>query len=399
MKIRINRVEIFLLLELLLILPCDYLYSLSRMTSIFRAASYFAVLIEFLLLFVYRKKLKVYLTNWMILIYYVYQWGVTVLLHSEPYLHSLNFLATGLLLFLICVRYQSIYPYLFVKTLRSYFWIILLINLATIVMAPEGLSITYSRSGNMHINYFLGVDNQFGKYFFPGFAIIWFYEERFNKKNSFTTISALLMIFATYFITKSGTGLVLTIVLGFLYICYTLKLFRRLVSFKSLSIIVAVLTSSIIAGMGIMFNDNNFITRAVLAITGKNASFSGRVNIWATGVAKFLKRPIIGYGKTVGDYSITIGAKEIGAHNIFIQTLIEGGIVGIILFLLPIIYAGVKSEKVLMDDDKVRILYIGVFLTMCFFLMEKGTIAAVYLVSSIMTLYTMSLSNGQTSIR
>lgn len=65
-------------------------------------------------------------------------------------------------------------------------------------------------------------------------------------------------------------------------------------------------------------------------------SFTGRTSIWADTLAEFVRYPLFGYGPDLWgiEYRIRMGNIAVGqAHNQFIQTLGESGLVGFVLLL------------------------------------------------------------------
>ncbi len=78
---------------------------------------------------------------------------------------------------------------------------------------------------------------------------------------------------------------------------------------------------------------------------------SGRIELWATAWALFLKQPIFGIGWGNFSYHITDafraahGQDVMNVHNNFIQLLCETGIVGTVLILAPIIFCLVQTVR------------------------------------------------------
>ena len=90
-------------------------------------------------------------------------------------------------------------------------------------------------------------------------------------------------------------------------------------------------------------------------ISGEDIT-SGRVELYDYALELFKDNPITGIGwrmfneLTFGFLSSTSGSHP---HNIYIQLLTELGIVGFILFIIPVIYVLIKTIKLLMSSEKI----------------------------------------------
>ena len=95
---------------------------------------------------------------------------------------------------------------------------------------------------------------------------------------------------------------------------------------------------------------------------------SGRFNLWSLALDKFknssLGRVIVGYGfdsftETIG-YGSHGGSRDMMAHNVFFQTMIEGGVIGLVLLL----WMTISQFKIALknDDDLMKIALIGLFI-------------------------------------
>src|SRR5699024_586938 len=74
-----------------------------------------------------------------------------------------------------------------------------------------------------------------------------------------------------------------------------------------------------------------FLNDLSFSIFNKNL-FSGRNEIWNTVIHSILNRPFFGYG--VGIRAPDVAETESTTHNMYLQVLLEVGLVGFILFLL-----------------------------------------------------------------
>ena len=76
----------------------------------------------------------------------------------------------------------------------------------------------------------------------------------------------------------------------------------------------------------------------------KTATLNGRVDIWARALKYINRAPLIGYGYEPNEVSIVkIGINH--THNILLETMYRGGVIGLILFVAFFILMGIKGKK------------------------------------------------------
>lgn len=71
--------------------------------------------------------------------------------------------------------------------------------------------------------------------------------------------------------------------------------------------------------------------------------YSGRANIWHVATSSFKENPVWGSGagafvEATRDHARQYYSRDIGAHNTFLSLLVEVGLVGILLFIMPFIF-------------------------------------------------------------
>lgn len=182
-------------------------------------------------------------------------------------------------------------------------------------------------------------------YFSSGFILITavVIDEIYHKRNRLINIVLLILIFVVIGLTGSRSGLLANIAVIIAYLLLSGKGFIK----KASKFILIVL----IVGF-IIFLFQNFIPIFILnrfsIIEVVNSGGTGRVDIWSnmlkyysslslfsllfgTGFSTFLKVAVNAYG---GDHI---------AHNIYIQSLLEGGIIGFGITLTTIII-GIKNS-------------------------------------------------------
>lgn len=404
MTFKISANAILLYLELLLIIPPSYITSKYNISTIFKHLRLVVFSVELLFFFISLvrgnehnnlKERKINRTAVFIVLFVIFQFIITSIMHSEPFTYSLNYPISILLMILAIKHHFQFDHYSTIGAIEFYFWLITIINFFTVVLFPKGIYTSVSASGNIHTNFFLGNDNQFGKIFFPGFALISFFEEIKGKKHSFKTLSFLATIICTYLITLSGAGLVTSIVLTSLYVLNSMEKAKKIISWKVLLVILVVLVVSLLTTSKFLYSDN-VLMNFILDITGKNITFSNRTGIWQQGFIKFGESPLIGYGKTIGDTCVVFHGRNFNAHNIVMQILLESGVIGLILFALPVINAGRNGDLVVNKYPEIRILFIGIFTSFMYFMMEFGTLIPLFMVLIMLSEYSKSFIDQKT---
>lgn len=80
-----------------------------------------------------------------------------------------------------------------------------------------------------------------------------------------------------------------------------------------------------------LLNPNIDISRAILLSKADNNSFNWRLSQWTYLLQRWREFPILGYGVGISAYVSTNGLYP---HNDYVRALVEGGIVGLVTFLL-----------------------------------------------------------------
>ena len=88
-----------------------------------------------------------------------------------------------------------------------------------------------------------------------------------------------------------------------------------------------------------------FSLKNLLGLTETNPFYHTRFNIWSYALESWKFKPIFGYGCGNFFRAIEITYKQCASHNMFILQLVEGGIVGEIIFLTPLIWLIYKLIK------------------------------------------------------
>lgn len=143
----------------------------------------------------------------------------------------------------------------------------------------------------------------------------------------------LVLALANFLLAQSKTAwLTAFAVLIFAYLPYRFMALQtrpdgQTMAIKLILVLVVILMGALYALTNVNFDQ---------AFTDDVLSFTGRTSIWADTLAEFVRYPLFGYGPELWgiEYRIRMGKLAAGqAHNQFIQTLGESGLVGFVLLL------------------------------------------------------------------
>ena len=200
--------------------------------------------------------------------------------------------------------------------------------------------------------YYLGSDNDAVSYFILLFILCAVY--LLNWKPNLFSIMGLLISPIMVFYSKSGTGMIAFVVFFVLFSLSLIPIAGKLVKLLSntVTVIIAysVMLFIMISASLVQFTS---IGQFVQQVTGKDiTNFSARTQIWGSAINVFLKKPIfgIGYGAGANGNGVYARGFYFGAHNLFLQWLVNGGIVCGVLFVICFVASlrrldSIKIEK------------------------------------------------------
>lgn len=140
------------------------------------------------------------------------------------------------------------------------------------------------------------------------------------------------------------------------------RVFKNLRPLKSFILNFAISFSFIILKLQYLFS------WLIVGILHKDLTFTRRTAIWETAIENISKKPFLGYG-TVRSGRLAINLQEyLGfyyysfSHNIFLEILIQGGFLALVLYVMFYILADKSIKKTNLDSNNVSILYVTVFI-------------------------------------
>lgn len=115
--------------------------------------------------------------------------------------------------------------------------------------------------------------------------------------------------------------------------------------------------AGIALGVALMLLDRLVGTFSLVFPNAREMSVDSRLGLWRAALEAFVQSPLIGFGLD-GFAAATAGVRTgtladlIRAHNIYLQTLVDLGIVGSLLFFAPLVVIYVSGLKTLLRDPR-----------------------------------------------
>lgn len=266
---------------------------------------------------------------------YLFFVALSTALHGSNYWEVLNYVITvGTFCVLLELSLRD-GPDMTLDMLFYPLTVMILANLVLMALYPDGIV----RGGNYNYSYnFIGIDNLLAPVLIPYIIITIL---RSTMRCGTLDLCAYVMISVAVLnilLVWAATALLgLAVVLCFLLLFYQRR-FQSL--FNGLTYLIA--------AFGMFFGVVLFRLQDVFAfliedILGKGLSFTGRTDIWDEAVRMFLLSPWLGYGYAIRGkvYRLRV-AKYYHAHNLFLEVLVEGGILAMGCYL-GMIYSAVKQ--------------------------------------------------------
>lgn len=219
---------------------------------------------------------------------------------------------------------------------RSVFEILIVINYISLYVFPNGM---YSGE-NFSRNWVLGFNNLHVRIMLPGICLSMLCS--YSKYGRMTVRPLLLLLVSFLSVLKVNSSTSIVGLAFFSILLFVLLVFdrRRLLSminlFSGTLVIFAVDIAIVIMGR---IGAVSFIIEDLL---GKDASFTGRTDLWEKATDYFLKKPVFGYGYMSGEkYQRLLGnSQAIHPHNFLLYLLLTGGIFLLAVFVLMISMSG-----------------------------------------------------------
>ena len=229
----------------------------------------------------------------------------------------------GMMLAVIVFRKK---PKMFMSALLLDLEILIYLNLLCLILFPKGMYLSHETYGSS-TNWLMGYDNHwfifyYGAYFLALVNILY----GGNELRSYLLIAVL---HATALFTMSGV-----LVAGILLMDFIL--FFRLYQWKIFRFETILAGSLFLTVALIFFQTNEAIQYAITQIFNKEDSMSARARIWRGAIALVKQHLLFGNGRlfAVDAQRIYGLPAAINAHNMWLEILVEGGVLTLVIFIL-----------------------------------------------------------------
>ena len=273
---------------------------------------------------------------WWIMLLHVYLVIMTIV-HDGRIIDSLKVCASvGAIYLVIRLAAQTETMPMFIRVGRAFFFIVALINLASVIAFPGGLYYEFDAGLSEHLNaqsaaanaarYFCGHKNSMLTALFPGVICSGVLAlESKNRKDFYCALTyVIVLIVSTAFVdavTSAAIGLLLLLAVIVAHRSPNLRIHFTTVG-----------AALLLADIAIVHLRALDLFAKLLRSFNRNTTLSGRTYIWDSAIHAIQKNWLLGYGIQSPE---VLKATFIGfshPHNLFISILYYGGIVGLLLF-------------------------------------------------------------------
>lgn len=228
---------------------------------------------------------------------------------------------------------------------------------------------------------FFGNSNNFGFYLYVALCLLVFLQ---RKRSSTIQLAAIVIVAVSLFFTLSRTAIMSALLFIAIFILLEKRSQRTLILFSGLIIIVMYLFIST------LLPQNNIISEYFLR---SESGLGERDLIWKYGWQQFLERPILGYG--FGNSNILyIGKwnKTLQWHNGYLDVLLSGGVLYLILYLASFLKLFKVYLKIGKQNHQAGNLYISFLISfMLYSFFEDVTLYGVYPLSCVITVLLVAI--------
>ncbi len=235
-----------------------------------------------------------------------------------------------------------------ITILSNIFLILTTLNLLSYIFFPNGLYFDAYRYSEL---YFLGIRTRFTDYAFVSIVLL-ILEYILDKRKLFKMIIFGVIGLLNIILPAITTGIIALVCFVLLIALYKIKNINKLITYNRIIIFAIILNLGIV-----VFHIQDNFAWILENYFNKSVSLTGRTEIWELSWDHIKETPMLGHGiRNDGSFVKWNGAIWQG-HNQAIQTLYDGGIIGLIL-LIYIIYASGKDLKNL-KNKKIKIILIA----------------------------------------
>lgn len=212
-------------------------------------------------------------------------------------------------------------------------FLFVILDILSIYLYPNGLQNSISTDTNIYIeeqkSWLLGIKNN--RIYWYLLSLMPLYIKAYYNQKIFKVIMLIYIGISLITLYKIGadTSFVVMLIasLSIIFNNFSIKLSKQKI--QKLFYLILILSSILVtSGLAFLLTD-------IGELFGKDATLSGRTYIWAMVINDLLNSPIIGRGYISGQEAITLMGNYafVNAHNQWLQTFWQGGIVLLFIFI------------------------------------------------------------------
>lgn len=270
----------------------------------------------------------------------------TSVINGSAFFTALTECAAPLSLALISEYEMKRNPNRYLNVLQNLFVILLLIDIITIILYPDGLYQSSLYTENWFLGYKTARVRAVG---LPAIMVagINSLKERGKLTVKFSLITALVL--CDTYLSGATAGLFALIFLALAIIL--LFWFKKDILREKVKIIlnpwILLIILLIINLMFAVFQSFDIFEGFITNILGKDMTLTGRVSIWASSIMIFLSSPVIGKGYISSKQYMALSGWVGGTqpHNLILSILVYTGIVGAIIYATMTVYTIKRIEQ------------------------------------------------------
>ncbi|GEM_PF-2444438 len=254
--------------------------------------------------------------------------------------------------FLMVVSVISFSPIIYARTygietflnrIVMLFIIFSIINLLYIIAFPQYAIMSAEHAGRwkglfMH-------KNAFGSFFAITFFIMWNQFINFSGLNRILLTTTMILSLIFIIMSGSATAYIIFILTFFTYVLFMIG-FRF--NLKDRVVLFLIATFSALLVFTLL---SPIIAELIFQLTGRDATLTGRTDIWAGLFQVVLERPFLGYGAGmsaradfISQYQDLMGQNALSSHSAYLDLLLNYGIIVpfiIIAIILKFLFSGI----------------------------------------------------------
>ncbi len=198
-------------------------------------------------------------------------------------------------------------------------------------------------------------------------------------RQKFTVFRSLFILLISFSIFKAHTATAIIVLLAYLLVMAGIHLSGRFER-RSATLVISAFASVIL----ILFTLGDTYLSTLLGLFGRDASLSGRTEIWGSVISSILKQPILGYGYYAfwlglhGESANTILATHwvfSYAHNGILEIFLQLGVVGAALLCATFLQAVRNAVYCLKRPRTVGVDWlVGIIVLTAFYNIDEGTL-------------------------